>query len=193
MSQKKKSKLEEFAYLGVTLQRLRKAAGYSLGELSDESGVAKSIISRIEKNETNPTLNTIWRLSQALNTSMEDVLKDLDATPTLIAHHKPNQIPTLTSQDGLCTLRITGYIEAVTWVQVYEFYAEPGGQLISDPHPKGSIENLSIYQGQVRVHVGHESFEAGPGEVLRYRGDLPHKIENIGEEQVYAHMVNLLR
>ena len=52
--------------LGKTIQRLRKAYNLSLSELAEQSGVAKSIISQIERNETNPTLATIWRLAQAL-------------------------------------------------------------------------------------------------------------------------------
>src|SRR5690606_7035274 len=56
-------------HLGKTIQRLRKAYNLSLSELSEQSGVAKSIISQIERNETNPTLATIWRLSQALDIS----------------------------------------------------------------------------------------------------------------------------
>ena len=60
--------------LGKTIQRLRKAYNFSLSELAEQSGVAKSIISQIERNETNPTLATIWRLSQALDISIERVL-----------------------------------------------------------------------------------------------------------------------
>ena len=56
--------------LGKTIQRLRKAYNLSLSELAEQSGVAKSIISQIERNETNPTLATIWRLSQALDGSI---------------------------------------------------------------------------------------------------------------------------
>ena len=57
--------------LGKTIQRLRKAYNLSLSELAEQSGVAKSITSQIERNETNPTLATIWRLSQALDSSIE--------------------------------------------------------------------------------------------------------------------------
>jgi XRE family transcriptional regulator, regulator of sulfur utilization len=64
--------------LGKTVQRLRKAYNLSLSELSGQSGVAKSIISQIERNETNPTLATIWRLSQALDVSIERVLRAAD-------------------------------------------------------------------------------------------------------------------
>ena len=70
--------------LGKTIQRLRTTDRLSLGELSDMSGVAKSMISQIEKNETNPTLATLSRLSQALGTSVEAVLSaDVRKRPLL--------------------------------------------------------------------------------------------------------------
>ena len=49
--------------LGQAVLKLRKGYGLSLADLSQHSGVAKSIISQIERNETNPTLTTIWRLA----------------------------------------------------------------------------------------------------------------------------------
>lgn len=66
---------ETSADLGKTIQRLRKAYNLSLGELSEQSGVAKSIISQIERNETNPTLSTVVRLSRALDTTVDEVLR----------------------------------------------------------------------------------------------------------------------
>src|SRR5829696_7458066 len=67
--------------MGKTIQRLRKAYNLSLSELAEQSGVAKSIISQIERNETNPTLATIWRLSQALDVSIDRVLATGDDEP----------------------------------------------------------------------------------------------------------------
>ena len=67
--------------LGRTVQRLRKAYNLSLSELSEQAGVAKSIISQIERNETNPTLATIWRLAQALDVSIDKVLQEADDEP----------------------------------------------------------------------------------------------------------------
>jgi len=69
--------------LGATVQRLRKAYNLSLAELSLQSGVAKSIISQIERNETNPTLATIWRLAHALDASIENLLQSANDTPTI--------------------------------------------------------------------------------------------------------------
>jgi transcriptional regulator with XRE-family HTH domain len=61
--------------LGQAVLKLRKGYGLSLADLSQHSGVAKSIISQIERNETNPTLTTIWRLAHALDVSIESMLR----------------------------------------------------------------------------------------------------------------------
>ncbi len=176
---------------GPTVQRLRKAAGLSLNELSGESGIAKSILSRIENNETNPTLNTIWRLSQALNTNIDALLQDIDTRPALIVHHGAAQLPILSSEDGLCELRIIGDIDTVEWAQVYELSALPGGILESAPHPQGTVESLFVRAGKARVEINGEQWEAGPGELLRYRGDLPHRIKSIGDIPLSANMTTL--
>ena len=178
--------------LGKTIQRLRKAYNLSLGELSEQSGVAKSIISQIERNETNPTLATIWRLSQALDTSIDEVLSS-DDRQNFIEKAGVSSIPKLTSEDGLCTLSIIGWLNTVDWVQWYDFRAEPGGVLESEPHQKGAIENLSVLFGEFDVTVGDETRHVKEGETLRYRGDLIHKIVNVGDRPGHATMVNILK
>ncbi|MBV8185273.1 MAG: helix-turn-helix transcriptional regulator, partial [Hyphomicrobiales bacterium] len=85
--------------LGKTIQRLRKAYNLSLSELAEQSGVAKSIISQIERNETNPTLATIWRLSQALDVSIERFLASSDEEP-FIEETRAAATPILVSEDG---------------------------------------------------------------------------------------------
>ena len=105
--------------LGKTVQRLRKAYNLSLSELSEQSGVAKSIISQIERNETNPTLATIWRLAQALDVSIERVLQAADDEP-FIEKSTKGETPMLVSDDGKCKLGIIGWIKTVEWLQWYD-------------------------------------------------------------------------
>lgn len=183
--------LEITEKLGKTIKRLRVAYNYSLGDLSEQSGVAKSIISQIEKNETNPTLSTLFKLSRALNAPIEDMLKG-DDSPALVEKLGPSGTPLLMSDDGKCRLRIIGWIKTVELVQWYYFEADPGGVLESEPHPSGSVENLSVIQGRVEVSVGDEKFPVGTGETARYRADRPHRIVNAGNGKALAIMVNLL-
>lgn len=180
------------AQFGHTISRLRQAGKLSLGDLSEQSGVAKSMISQIEKNESNPTLATITKLSRALGTSIESILAGGTDGTALVQKSARQDIPLIESEDGLCTLRIIGWMETVEYVQWYDFSAQTGGKLVSSAHPEGSVENLSVLEGEVRVCIGAESWTAKAGETLRYRADRDHMITNIGEGTVRATMVNIL-
>ena len=178
--------------LGQTIQRLRTADKMSLGDLSVSSGVAKSMISQIEKNEANPSLATLSRLSQALGTSVQAMVSSNNDETSLVQKSVIQDTPLLKSEDGLCELRIIGSIDTVQWVQWYDFRAQAGGVLESSPHPDGSVENLTILTGEVAVQVENERWTAKAGETLRYKADRPHSISNIGETPVHATMVNIL-
>ncbi len=178
--------------LGKTIQRLRKAYNLSLSELAEQSGVAKSIISQIERNETNPTLATIWRLSQALDVSIERVLSDGDEEP-FIEKSSRADTPILLSEDGKVRLAITGWIKTVEWLQWYAVTAEPGGVLDSDAHQRGSIECLSVTAGEFEVEVSGVVQHAKAGETLRYRCDRPHVVRCVGAEPGQATMVCILK
>ena len=178
--------------LGKTIQRLRKAYNMSLGELSEQSGVAKSIISQIERNETNPTLSTVFRLSRALDTSIDEVLK-ADSGTAFLQHQAKSAIPILESQDGLCRLAITGPLNLIDLTQWYDFQAKPNGVLESDPHPPGTVEHIYMIKGEIEITVGDEVKVAKQGEAIRYRADVPHRIRNVGEGDAQANMVLMLR
>lgn len=203
MSRRKREKDAECdavgAHFGKTIRRLRNAGSLSLGELSEQSGVAKSMISQIEKNESNPTLATITRLSRALGTSVEQMLSrqgpanaPLPMADSLIEHAKPADIPHLQSEDGLCSLHIIGWIDSVEYAQWYDFHAKPGGRLESSAHPLGSVENLSVLAGTLRVEIDGQTWTAKAGQTLRYRADRDHAIENVGTGPAHATMVNIL-
>ena len=178
--------------LGKTIQRLRKAYNLSLSELAEQSGVAKSIISQIERNETNPTLSTIWRLAQALDVSIARVLQGAQDEP-FIEKSSRGDTPILLSGDGKCRLAIIGWIKTVEWLQWYDFSANPGGVLESDAHQRGSVECLSVLEGELEVEVAGVVETARAGETLRYRCDCPHVIRNLSGAPAHATMVCILK
>jgi len=178
--------------LGKTIQRLRKAYNLSLGELSEQSGVAKSIISQIERNETNPTLSTVVKLSRALDTTVDEVLRG-ETQSLFIEHQQKSAVPILESQDGLCRLAIAGPLNLVDHFQWYDFHAKPKGVLESSPHPPGTVEHLYVVTGDLEVTTGGETRTAKAGEALRYRADVPHRIVNVGEGSAHAVMMLALR
>ena len=57
--------------LGMTiaenLKALREERNLSIGQLSKMSGVSKAMLSELEKGGSNPTINTLWKIANAMN------------------------------------------------------------------------------------------------------------------------------
>ncbi len=52
--------------ISANLKKLRTDRNLSLGQLSELSGVSKVMLSQIDKGESNPTINTIWKIANGL-------------------------------------------------------------------------------------------------------------------------------
>ena len=177
--------------VGQEIQRLRLQHSLTLDQLATKSGVSKSILSQIERDRSNPTLATIWRITKALESPLEEVLTAEEGTKCF-EKLSQNATPVVTSEDSHFRLRILGTLNSVSTVQWYEFTAESGAELVSETHGTGSLESITLCTGHLSVIVGEETQDVCTGETLRFRTDAPHRLKNEGEEIAHGFMVNLL-
>ncbi len=168
--------------VGDTLAALRQAGALSLDALSRKAGVSKSMLSQIERGQANPTVAVVWRLANALNVGMGDLLGATPPVPPaaidLLAAHAA---PAIRSPDGLCELRILGPIGLAGQFEWYALSVQPGGTLDSQPHETGTREHLSTMAGVLEVQAGDQSQRIKIGETARYAADQPHCIRNVGK------------
>src|SRR4051812_3389633 len=60
--------------IGEAVRAHRLGHGWSLGELARVSGLSKTILGRIERGDGNPSVETLWRVSQALRVPLGALL-----------------------------------------------------------------------------------------------------------------------
>ena len=60
--------------IGLKIRELRIYQNLSLQELSDKLDIEYNNLIRIEKGRTNPTLSTLYKISQALNVKLTDIV-----------------------------------------------------------------------------------------------------------------------
>ena len=65
----------ESTKLGLNLKRIRTKKSISQGDIARELEVSRGFISTIENGKTNPTLATIAKLANAVNVSVDELLK----------------------------------------------------------------------------------------------------------------------
>ena len=74
-------KLEIFKQVGKNIQQIRQSKGLSQVDLVRriEGNIDTTNISRIEQGRTNPTLLTLYRIAQALEVPLTDLVRDSTA------------------------------------------------------------------------------------------------------------------
>ena len=65
--------------IAENLKRLRTERGLSLGRLAELSGVSKVMLSQVEKGESSPTINTLWKIATGLQVPYTQLI-DIQAT-----------------------------------------------------------------------------------------------------------------
>ncbi len=176
--------------VGDTLAALRQAGALSLDALSRKAGVSKSMLSQIERGQANPTVAVVWRLANALDVDIGELLGGVPAviasTIDVLAAHAA---PAIRSPDGLCELRILGPIGLAGLFEWYALTVQPGGALQSQPHEPGTKEHLSTMAGALEVQTGEQVQRIRNGETARYPADRPHCIRNTGKTPASAWLV----
>ncbi len=168
--------------VGDTLAALRQAGALSLEALSRKAGVSKSMLSQIERGQANPTVAVVWRLANALNVGIGDLLGATPPVqPAAIEVLGAHAAPAIRSPDGLCELRILGPVGLAGQFEWYALSVQPGGKLDSQPHETGTREHLSTMSGVLDVQTGDQSQRIKTGETARYVADRPHCIRNTGK------------
>ncbi len=61
--------------IGNNIRQIRKKQNIPQIELAVEIGIDRAYLSEIENGKTNPTINTLYAIADALNTDISELLK----------------------------------------------------------------------------------------------------------------------
>lgn len=179
-------------HLGARVRHLRTACGWSLEALAAASGVSRSMLSQIEREQANPTLAVTMRIAQAFAMPLGDLLEMPSATSSVTVIRAADRAYHYRS-DKFCRIRTLSPLNLEKDVEFYEVQLQPGGALRSAPHFEGTREFLTVQKGQIRVESGDDSEELGPGDSASYRADVPHAIVNAGRTEAVLFLVDIYR
>ena len=179
-------------HLGGRVKQLRTERGWSLEALANASGVSRSMLSQIEREQANPTLAVTLRIAQAFGMTLGELLEMPGAASSVSVIRADDRAYHYRS-DKNCRVRTLSPLNLEKDVEFYEVELQPGGVLRSAPHFEGTREFLTGQKGQVRVESASDSEMLRPGDSASYRADVPHAIVNAGKGEAVIFLVDIYR
>ena len=68
------NEVEVYIRVGERIRKLRQTKGMTQQTLADECDMEKPNLSRIENGNTNPTIKSLWKISNALGVKLKDLV-----------------------------------------------------------------------------------------------------------------------
>jgi len=179
-------------HLGARVKLLRSDRGWSLEALANASGVSRSMLSQIEREQANPTLAVTLRIAQAFGMTLGELL-EVPGASSAVTVIRANDHAFHYRSDKFCRVRTLSPLNLEKDVEFYQVQLETGGALRSAAHFEGTREFLTVQKGQVRVESAGDAEDLGPGDSASYRADVPHAIVNLGKGEAVVFLVDIYR
>ena len=138
--------------LAKRIKSLREEKNYSLSGLAKKAGISKSNLLGIEEGKTNPTINTLWAIANALNVPFGELIEDK-----------------ITEENIEITL-----IEKQKNIEVYKMKLKNHHTQKATPHPKNTKEDIFVIEGEILTGTFEEPKILNKNEIYTFRADRPH-------------------
>lgn len=173
--------------LGVNLRRLRTERGMSLEALAQKSGVSRAMLGQIELQKSAPTINVVWRITQALSLPFSALITETPTSDTRVLPKARSKL--LSSADGSFSSRALFPADKPRSVEFYEVRIAQGGREEADAHAAGTTENLVVAKGEVEIELGGATHKLETGDAILFRADMPHTYRNVGRGDAVLYLV----
>jgi len=183
---------ETMVEISKRIYQLRQGKGWSLEQLSASSGVSRSMLSQIERDEANPTLAVTLRIAQAFEMSLGDLVEAAGVT-TSIDVIRSDDAAYHYRTDKECCIRTLSPLYLEKEAEFYEVRLSARASLRSSAHFRGTREFVTVQQGAVRVESGDSTAKLKKGDSASYRADVPHAIINTTSQVALVFLVNTYR
>lgn len=167
------------------LRNIRENRSLSLDQLSELTGVSKSMLRQIETGKSSPTIATIWKIANGLRVSFSTLLRK----PVVQAEVRSFQGETpLTAAAEHYRLFPLIPFEPQHSFETYYVEIDPGTAFSGEPHKGHVFEYVFVFKGKLQISVEENSFEIHENEFLQFQANCAHEYKCTGDEMVSAIM-----
>ncbi len=161
--------------IGQKLKAARQSRNLTLDDVAALTGVSKPMLGQIERGQSSPTVNTLWKIATGLKIPFSSFLKEQEPEYTVVDWQKQNAI--IEENGAMKAYTLFGF-DAVRGLEAFYIEFEAGCEHYSDKHNEGVEEYIFVIKGKLNMLLNGKSVVLEENQAIRFEADIPHAYLN---------------
>lgn len=172
--------------IGERLKEIRNTRHLTLDEAAELTGVSKPMLGQIERGQSSPTINVLWKISTGLKIPLSFFCRQPETEYTVAWLSEKEMI---TEEDGGMRAYPLFPFDPVRNVEVFYIEFDAGVQHDSVSHVEGVEEYIFLVQGALKMIIGGKEVVLQEKQSIRFLADVPHAYHNVSDEMCTVYNV----
>lgn len=176
------------SYFAESLKKQRLQLALTMQELADKASVSKSMISKIERDEVQPTLDIAARLAKALNKTLSEMLHAPQMMQVVFLPKSEQAV--WKDAQNIVRRNISPIFEGLKteWLQV-ELPPDTSILKCISSNVQGVEKYILVTKGMLEIKINQHVFRLTKGDSLYFNASANHEFFNVGKETVEYYIV----
>lgn len=175
-----------YNHISLTLKTLRRERGWSLDKAAEETGVSKAMLGQIEREESSPTIATLWKIASGFKTSFSSFIEDIHSEFNQPMYRGGQTQQLHPADEKIRVMPLFPFDEQLKF-EIFVIELLPSCEHLSPAHQSGVIEHVVVAEGKMEVLVNGTWQMLKKGEGVRFNANQPHGYRNLSSKLASFH------
>ncbi|GAA4715476.1 helix-turn-helix domain-containing protein [Brevibacillus fulvus] len=166
--------------IGNKIRTIRKEKGFTLEIMASKTGLSKGLLSQVERGISQPSLDSLWKITKALEASMIHFFEDVDQKHVHVTRKDKRRQVLFPESKGVFSILSAGGNMKLGLIEVR---LQPGDTVMESLVAQEGEECLTVIQGTISVNFSDEEYLLTAGDSIHFDSAKSHTIRNCGEEE----------
>lgn len=167
--------------IGRILKNVRFERGLTLDNVSEMTGVSKTMLGQIERGMSIPTVSVLWKIAKGMKLSLSALFYEETAEYTAV--NIKQDLQPVFDEDGKMILYNVFPFSPVNGFEYFYIVLLPDTVHNSEPHRDSVEEYIVVTQGTLTLTIDTQTFTLKAPSKIHFRSNVPHSYANYEEEE----------
>lgn len=166
--------------IGNKIRTIRKERGFTLETMANKTGLSKGLLSQVERGISQPSLDSLWRITRALDSSIVHFFEDVHQKHVHVIRKDKRRQLVFPESRGTFSLLSGGTSGKLGMMEVR---LNPGDTVQDRFLKQDGEECIVVIRGEIIVRIGEDDYRLETGDSIYFDSSQSHIVQNTGDAE----------